>query len=359
MLKSQKDWPEPIIRVQSLSEGCIDSIPDRYIKPPTDRPFVKSSSYDDINIPIIDLGGLNSDDLDVQNSILKQISDACHDWGFFQIVNHGVSHDLMDKARETWREFFHMPMEMKQQYANSPTTYEGYGSRLGVEKGAILDWSDYYFMHYLPSSVRDYNKWPSSPPSCREVFDEYGKELVKLSGRLMKVLSLNLGLEEKILENAFGGEEIGACMRVNFYPKCPRPELTLGLSSHSDPGGMTMLLPDDQVAGLQVRKFDNWITVNPARHAFIVNIGDQIQVLSNAKYKSVEHRVIVNSDQERLSLAFFYNPKSDIPIEPLKQLVTPEKPALYPAMTFDEYRLFIRMRGPCGKSQVESMKSPT
>jgi isopenicillin N synthase-like dioxygenase len=41
---------------------------------------------------------------------------------------------------------------------------------------------------------------------------------------------------------------------------------------------MTMLLPDDQVAGLQVRKFDNWITVNPARHAFIVNIGDQIQV---------------------------------------------------------------------------------
>ncbi|KAK2388054.1 putative 2-oxoglutarate-dependent dioxygenase [Trifolium repens] len=358
MLKSQTDWPEPIIRVQSLSEGCIDSIPARYIKPPTDRPIVNSCSYDDINIPIIDLGGLNSDDLDVQDSTLKQISDACHDWGFFQIVNHGVSHDLMDKARETWREFFHMPMEMKQQYANSPTTYEGYGSRLGVQKGAILDWSDYYFMHYLPSSVKDYKKWPSSPPSCREVFDEYGKELVKLSGRLMKVLSLNLGLEEKILENAFGGEEIGACMRVNFYPKCPRPELTLGLSSHSDPGGMTMLLPDDQVAGLQVRKFDNWITVNPARHAFIVNIGDQIQVLSNAKYKSVEHRVIVNSDQERLSLAFFYNPKSDIPIEPLKQLVTPEKPALYPAMTFDEYRLFIRMRGPCGKSQVESMKSP-
>lgn len=94
----------------------------------------------------------------------------------------------------------------------------------------------------------------------------------------MKVLSINLGLDEKILQNAFGGEDIGACLRVNFYPKCPRPELTLGLSSHSDPGGMTMLLPDDQVPGLQVRKFNNWITVKPARHAFIVNIGDQIQV---------------------------------------------------------------------------------
>lgn len=112
----------------------------------------------------------------------------------------------------------------------------------------------------------------------REVIDEYGKEVVNLCGRLMKLLSMNLGLEENVLQNAFGGENVGACLRVNFYPKCPQPDLTLGLSSHSDPGGMTLLLPDDQVPGLQVRKDHNWITVKPARHAFIVNIGDQIQV---------------------------------------------------------------------------------
>lgn len=94
----------------------------------------------------------------------------------------------------------------------------------------------------------------------------------------MKILSINLGLGEDILQNAFGGENIGACLRVNFYPKCPQPDLTLGLSSHSDPGGMTLLLPDNQVPGLQVRRGNNWITVKPARHAFIVNIGDQIQV---------------------------------------------------------------------------------
>ena len=110
------------------------------------------------------------------------------------------------------------------------------------------------------------------------MIDEYGKEVVKLCGRLMKILSINLGLGEDILQNAFGGENIGACLRVNYYPKCPQPDLTLGLSSHSDPGGMTLLLPDNQVPGLQVRKGNNWITVKPARHAFIVNIGDQIQV---------------------------------------------------------------------------------
>ncbi|KAG5239958.1 oxidoreductase family protein [Salix suchowensis] len=350
-----QDWPEPIVRVQSLSDSGIPLIPDRYVKPPLERPSINSTTLLDVNIPVIDLVGLNGDD---RATILDQVSIACREWGFFQVINHGVSHQLMDGAREGWRQFFHSPMEVKQAYANTPKTYEGYGSRLGVEKGAILDWSDYYFLHYLPSPLKDCNKWPTIPADFREVLDEYGKQSVKLCGKLMKVLSINLGLGEERLGNAFGGENIGACLRVNFYPKCPQPDLTLGLSSHSDPGGMTLLLPDNHVPGLQVRKDEKWITVKPAPHAFIVNVGDQIQVLSNAIYKSVEHRVIVNSSKERVSLAFFYNPKSDIPIEPLKELVAPDRPPLYPAMTFDEYRLFIRMRGPSGKSQVESLKSP-
>lgn len=80
-------------------------------------------------------------------------------------------------------------------------------------------------------------------------------------------------------------------------------------------------------------------------------------MLSNAIYKSVEHRVIVNSEKDRVSLAFFYNPKSDLLIEPIKQLITQDRPALYTPMTFDEYRLYIRTKGPCGKSQVESLKA--
>ncbi|KAK8334510.1 hypothetical protein V6Z11_A10G282900 [Gossypium hirsutum] len=360
-MSNLQDWPEPIIRVQSLSESGLPMIPDRYVKPLSDRPSSnrpENGENGDANIPIIDLTGLTDDKTELSRSTMDRISSACRDWGFFQVVNHGVSPGLMDQARETWRSFFHLPMEIKQAYANSPKTYEGYGSRLGIEKGAILDWSDYYYLHYLPLTLKDYNKWPGSPDYCREVTDEYGKELVKLGGRIMKVLSINLGLNESHLQNAFGGENIGACLRVNFYPKCPQPDLTLGLSSHSDPGGLTILLPDHEAPGLQVRKNGRWITVKPARHAFIVNIGDQIQVLSNANYKSVEHRVIVNSGMQRVSLAFFYNPKSDIPIKPVQELVSADKPALYPPMTFDEYRLFIRLNGPKGKSQVESLKSP-
>ncbi|PWA72667.1 Non-heme dioxygenase N-terminal domain-containing protein [Artemisia annua] len=351
------DWPEPVVRVQSLSESGKPFIPERYIKPPTDRPSFNSSPPD-INIPIIDLAGLTNDDITVREATLREISEACREWGFFQVVNHGLSGELVDGVREIWREFFHESMEVKQKYANSPKTYEGYGSRLGLQKGAILDWSDYYFLHYLPSNLKDHNKWPATPSSLRETVEEYSKEIVRLGSVLLEVFSINLGLQKDYLQKAFGGEDVGACLRVNFYPKCPQPDLTLGLSSHSDPGGITFLLPDENVSGLQVRRGEQWITVKPARHAIIANIGDQIQVLSNAIYKSVEHRVIVNPDKERVSLAYFFNPKSDLLIHPAPELVTPETPPLYPSMTFDEYRLFIRTRGPQGKSQVESLKSP-
>jgi isopenicillin N synthase-like dioxygenase len=113
----------------------------------------------------------------------------------------------------------------------------------------------------------------------RNVINEYGEEVVKLGGRVLELLSINLGLNDDFLLNAFGGEnDLGGCLRVNFYPKCPQPDLTLGLSSHSDPGGLTILLPDDYVSGLQVRRGEDWITVKPVPNAFIINIGDQIQV---------------------------------------------------------------------------------
>lgn len=69
--------------------------------------------------------------------------------------------------------------------------------------------------------------------------------------------------------------------------------------------------------------------------------------------------MIVNSAKERVSVAMFYNPKSDILIHPAKELVTADRPALYPAMTFDEYRRYIRTKGPMGKLQMDSLKSPT
>ncbi|KAM3313946.1 hypothetical protein ACQJBY_033063 [Aegilops geniculata] len=351
-------WPEPVVRVQAVSDTCGETIPERYVKLPLDRPSATtlqpavSHGGGSLNIPVVDMSMPDSDET------VRAVDAACREWGFFQAVNHGVSPELLRRARSSWRGFFRQPAEVRERYANSPATYEGYGSRLGTTKGGHLDWGDYYFLHLLPPSIKSHDKWPSLPSTLRAATEEYGEEVVKLCRRVSKVLSKGLGLDGGRLQAAFGGEGgEGACMRVNFYPRCPQPELTLGVAAHSDPGGMTMLLVDDHVRGLQVKKDGQWITVDPVPDAFIVNVGDQIQVLSNAAYKSVEHRVTVSAAEERLSLAFFYNPRSDVPVAPMAELVAPGRPALYPEMTFDEYRAHIRQCGLSGKAQLQSLQN--
>ncbi|KAJ4903848.1 2-oxoglutarate (2OG) and Fe(II)-dependent oxygenase superfamily protein [Raphanus sativus] len=349
-------WPEPIVSVQALSQTGLSTVPNRYVKPVHQRPVYNSDQSDlDMEVPVLDMR-----DVWKKPEGLKRVRNACEEWGFFQVVNHGVDYALMESVRGAWREFFDLPVEMKRKYANSPDTYEGYGSRIGVVKDAKLDWSDYFFLNYLPSSIRNPSKWPSQPPKIRKLIEEYGEEVRKLCERLVETLSESLGLEPNHLMKAFGGEDkVGANLRANFYPKCPQPHLTLGLSSHSDPGGITIVLPDEKVAGLQVRRGDCWVTVKSVPNALIVNIGDQVQILSNGIYKSVEHQVVVNSGMDRVSLALFYNPRSDIPIGPVKELLTEDRPALYKPIRFDEYRLLIRQKGPSGKNQVDSLLAST
>lgn len=284
------DWPEPIVPVQSISDSCTHVIPDQYIQPPSQRP--SPDLIKNVNIPIIDFHDLTTGDgkmVEYCPATVKEISDACREWGFFQAVNHGLSHELLHRVKDVWRQFFHLPMVEKRKYSNSPINYEGYGSRLGIEKKAILDWGDYYFLHILPTALKDHSKWPSVPPSTTDTVEEYGKEAVKFCRMVMRALSLSLGLDVGKLEQSFeddSGDGVGSCLRVNFYPKCPQPDLTLGLSPHSDPGGLTLLLTDDHVQGLQFRREDGWGTIRSLPDAFIVNVGDQIQASKLLKIQS-------------------------------------------------------------------------
>ena len=92
---------------------------------------------------------------------------------------------------------------------------------------------------------------------------DYCEETLELCGTLLSVLSGNLGLPADNLKEAFGSEDdIGVCVRVNYYPVSPQPESTYGLSPHTDPGGITVVLQDD-VVGLQVHKGENWVPVHP------------------------------------------------------------------------------------------------
>lgn len=123
---------------------------------------------------------------------------------------------------------------------------------------------------------------------------------------------------------------------MNHYPKCPQPELAVGLKRHTDPSSMTMLV-QDHVGGLQATKDagKTWATVRPIKNAFVVNLGDQLYWMSNGRFKSADHQAVVNADSDRMSIAMFFNPENEAKVYPLK-VKEGEKPLLEEPITFAE-----------------------
>lgn len=177
----------------------------------------------------------------------------------------------------------------------------------------------------------------------RETMAEYRSELKKLAERVMEVMDENLGLPKGYIKKAFNGGDGDSAFfgtKVSHYPPCPNPELVNGLRAHTDAGGVVLLFQDDEVGGLQMLKDGQWIDVQPLRNAIVINTGDQIEVLSNGRYKSCWHRVLAAPDGNRRSIASFYNPSLQATICPAPQLLEKESELVnlaYPKFVFGDY----------------------
>jgi isopenicillin N synthase-like dioxygenase len=114
-----------------------------------------------------------------------------------------------------------------------------------------------------------------TPTSCREVAERYSEEQNKLAKKILELISESLGLQPFYMSEYLGGVQY---LMVNYYPSCPQPDLAIGLVKHSDLGLLTLLLQDGN-PGLQVLKDGEWITVRPMEGVFVVNLGDQMEVI--------------------------------------------------------------------------------
>ncbi|KAK8624978.1 hypothetical protein V6N13_089862 [Hibiscus sabdariffa] len=304
-------------------------------------------------IPLIDLSVLNSADPVSDGSLVSDIGDACKKWGFFQVINHGVPLEKRERLEKAAREFFHQPMEEKAKIRRAEVRISGYSNAEHTKN--VRDWKEVFDFTrqnpiIVPAStspdeeqvVEWHNHWPQYPPQLREVCEEYGEEMEKLSFKLLELIALSLGLAADSFHGFFKDQTSN--VRLNHYPPCPAPELALGLGRHKDGGALTVLAQDD-VGGLEVkRKSDGeWIRVKPTPEAFIINVGDVMQVWSNERYQSVEHRVIANSEKERFSIPFFFNPAHYTIVKPLEELTSEEDPPRYRPYKWG--RFFVTRKG--------------
>ena len=106
--------------------------------------------------------------------------------------------------------------------------------------------------------------------------DTYNTEIKRLAEKLLSLIAETLQLKHDFFAKKFG--KPFQRMRMNYYPQCPRPDRVFGLSPHADIDGITLLLQDDEVVGLNVRKDDQWIAVQPNPYALVINVGNLIEV---------------------------------------------------------------------------------
>jgi len=189
---------------------------------------------------------------------------------------------------------------------------------------------------------------------CRDEAVEYMKHCEVLIRKLLKVLLKKLNVEEldEAREDTLMGSMI---LGFNYYPACPEPEIVSGVSPHSDISSITVLLQDD-IGGLYVRDSDDgesWIYVPPVEGALVINIGDVLQIMSNDRYKSIEHRVIANKRKTRISIPIFVNPKPDAVIGPLSEVLEIGDKPKYKQLLFSDYFKHFFSKPHDGKKTIE------
>ncbi|KAJ9564903.1 hypothetical protein OSB04_000869 [Centaurea solstitialis] len=292
---------------------------------PNDIPDPPNPQLTEEQLPIINMEYLSS--IDSKDSELEKLHLACKDWGFFQLINHGVSCSLLERVKQETQEFFDMPLKEKKKYWQPDGDLEGFGQAFVMSDEQKLDWADIFYLVTLPTGLRKPHLFPKLPLPFRDTLQEYSIEVKKAALKTLVFIAKALNMEVEEMKVLFDNGM--QAMRMNYYPPCPQPEQVIGLTPHSDATGITFLLQLNQVEGLEIKKDGMWIPIKSHHDAFIVNIGDILESVTNGVYKSIEHRATVNSEKKRLSIATFLSPDVDGDFGPAPSLVTPDTPARF------------------------------
>ncbi|CAL9478269.1 isopenicillin N synthase family dioxygenase [Streptomyces sp. enrichment culture] len=285
------------------------------------------SSYQ--QLPIIDLSAADRGP-EARALLHAQLHSAAHDVGFFQLVGHGITDEETRRLLTAMRRFFALPEEQRLAIDNvhSPH-FRGY-TRTGDERtGGRQDWRDQLDIGAeRPARVpapgeppywwlQGPNQWPAALPELRTAALSWIERLSGVAERLLHELLASIGADPSFYDPVFG-DHAHPHLKLVRYPGSPGNGADQGVGAHKDYGFLTLLL-QDQVGGLQVQREDGLFhDVPPIPGAFVVNLGELLEVATNGYLLATNHRVVSPPGAtERYSVPFFYNPRLDARVQPL------------------------------------------
>lgn len=160
-------------RVQNIASIVTDIIPDEFIRSEKERPSTTTYHGPVPGVPIVDFAEPD------KNKVDRAVAEAAREWGIFQVVNHGIPMEVIQKLQKVGKEFFELPQEEKEAYAIKPgsKSLEGYGTKLQKDLEGKKAWVDFLFHNVWPPSCINYDVWPKNPSAYRHVHHSITKTI--------------------------------------------------------------------------------------------------------------------------------------------------------------------------------------
>jgi isopenicillin N synthase-like dioxygenase len=289
-----------------------------------------------LQVPCIDISrGLDN------AKVIAQLTDACEQWGFFQLTGHGVDTALRRAFFAVMADFFALPWEVKIRLSRNQKNFWGYFDKELTKNKK--DSKEIFDIDGNRDNLQNRQTafavpWPPGQSELPQIVSRWLAVVETLSRQLLEALCVALGQPPTTLNASFIKNH-SSFLRFNYYPVLENvyadsAEASVekwGIHPHTDSGALTVLAQDD-VLGLQVRKDGGWHMVVPEQDSFIINLGDMMQVWSNDRFTAAEHRVLASGSQARYSAPYFYNPSYETQCLPLTA------PPRYKPISWNEYR---------------------
>ncbi|KAE8885771.1 hypothetical protein PF005_g19903 [Phytophthora fragariae] len=280
----------------------------------------------------------------------EQLRRACTDVGFFYLVQHGISADLLAQVYAEMTTFFSQPLEEKRKVlANA--AMRGY-TPLHEETldPAVQTQGDtkegFYICRHVPLGSAELqlplhgpNVFPAAAtfPTFRATMETYYAAMCALGFRVAQLFAQAAGQPGHFDGPGLFDRPMAALRLLHYAAeKSDVAGGVFGAGAHTDYGLLT-LLSTDAMGGLQIRHEGQWVDVPPRADAFVVNIGDMAERFTNGQFRSTLHRVVNTSGGERYSVPFFYEPHFTCQVECFPSCVSAENPAKYPPTTSGQH----------------------
>ena len=280
-------------------------------------------------IPTLDLASFRRGlDSHTSSAFVDDLRAVCHEHGFFYLTGHGIDPAVIENLHSLARRFFALPETDRLAIANvhspqfrgfTPVDHELTGGR--PDRREQLD-----IGRELPAPaagagdpawlrLRGPNLWPESLPELQPAVEAWIDAMELLGRTLCHALALALEQPGDRFDEMFTPHP-EVLVKIIRYPGVGGPEHQ-GVGEHRDTGLVTFVLQDAR-GGLQVRLDDEWIDIPSQPGAFVVNLGEMMQLLTHGYFAATVHRVVSPpAGTDRVSIAYFFNPKLEATLAPL------------------------------------------